>query len=238
VPPPPPVPEPFAPPAEVLNVEVPPATPPPPQNLPPAPGGEHDDTEVTLVQEPPGQALAPPAVAAPPPEVAYEPPAVEAPPAQPVAAPAPVIPTMTDPGWYLTSNGQVYGPYQADDIRGWLRSGQTAWDTQASRGGDDPWRALHTIAEFNPSPAYGVPLGAAPAAGNKDRTVAGILGILLGVVGAHHWYLGNYLLAVLYLLFGWTGIPSLLGIVEGIIYLTAPEDRFQRNYNRWFLSGA
>jgi TM2 domain-containing membrane protein YozV len=144
---------------------------------------------------------------------------------------------MVSDQWYTTSAGQVYGPYSAEDIRAWLRTGQMSWDTQASRGGDDPWRPLSAIAEFNPAPAYGAPVGAVAVPGKKDKTVAGILGILLGWAGAHHWYLGNYLQAALYLVFFWTGIPSVLGLVEGIIYLTAPEDRFQRNYNKWFLAG-
>ena len=42
---------------------------------------------------------------------------------------------------------------------------------------------------------------------------------------------------VAYLLLGRTGLPGLLGIVEGILYLTADEARFQRNYSNWFLSG-
>lgn len=68
----------------------------------------------------------------------------------------------------------------------------------------------------------------------KDKTVAGILAILLGCFGVHHFYLGNTGRGVLYLLLCWTGIPSVLGIVDGIMYLTKPEDVFQRCYLNWF----
>jgi TM2 domain-containing membrane protein YozV len=159
-------------------------------------------------------------------------------------------PVMASDEWYTSSGGQVYGPYPASDLRAWLQSGQMSWDTPASRGEGDPWRPLSAIAEFNPAPVYGVPVpGAVVVPGAKDKTIAGILAIVLGVLGAHHWYLGNYALAGIYLgitvLFGWTvifhgGVENLLvivSIVEGIIYLTASEDKFQRNYNRWFLNG-
>ena len=156
------------------------------------------------------------------------------------APPAPVLPPtppLESARWYTTVGGQVYGPYRAGDLRQFLQTGHLTWDTMVSRGEGDAWRPLHQVAEFNASPSYGPPLGSVGAPGSKERTVAGILALVLGSFGAHHWYLGNYLLAALYVVFLWTCIPALLGIVEGIIYLTAPEDRFQRNYKRWFLSG-
>lgn len=54
----------------------------------------------------------------------------------------------------------------------------------------------------------------------KSKATAGILAILLGGIGVHHFYLGNMIRGFLYLLFCWTGIPFILGIVEGLIYLT------------------
>jgi TM2 domain-containing membrane protein YozV len=200
-------------------------------------------TPVTPVQPAPA-VIAPPVVAEP---VAAVP--VEAPPAAvaPAAvAPAPVLATDQ---WYTSTGGQVYGPYSAEDIRGWLRSGQIAWDTQASRGEGDPWRPLSQIAEFNPAPVpaptYAAPVGApvATTPGAKDKTIAGILGILLGAFGGHHWYLGNYMWAGIYLgvtvitLGMLSFVPAIAGLVEGIMYLTAPDDKFQRNYKNWFLSG-
>jgi len=72
----------------------------------------------------------------------------------------------------------------------------------------------------------------------KDKTVAGILAILLGCFGVHHFYLGNTGRGVLYLLLCWTGVPSVMGIVDGIMYLTKPEDVFQRCYLNWFCGEA
>ncbi|GGN99562.1 MULTISPECIES: NINE protein [Haloarcula] len=63
-----------------------------------------------------------------------------------------------------------------------------------------------------------------------DRVTAGIFAILLGGLGIHHFYLGNVGLGVLYLCFSWTFIPALVGVIEGIIYLTKTDDEFQRQY--------
>jgi len=61
----------------------------------------------------------------------------------------------------------------------------------------------------------------------KNKTTAGILAILLGGLGIHKFYLGKGGLGVLYLIFCWTYIPGILGLIEGIVYLTQNERDFQ-----------
>lgn len=70
----------------------------------------------------------------------------------------------------------------------------------------------------------------------KDKTLAGILAILLGGLGIHHFYLGNLDKGVIYLLLCWTGIPPVLGLVDGIMYLVKTDAEFQANYRNWFCS--
>jgi TM2 domain-containing membrane protein YozV len=65
----------------------------------------------------------------------------------------------------------------------------------------------------------------------KDKTTAGVLGILLGGLGAHKFYLGDGGKGVLYLIFCWTYIPALIGIFEGIKYLSMDEKKFHRKYS-------
>ena len=65
---------------------------------------------------------------------------------------------------------------------------------------------------------------------NKSKIVAGIFGILLGFVGVHKYYLGRVGQGILYTLFFWTGIPALLGLIEGIVYLTMDDERFWEKY--------
>jgi TM2 domain-containing membrane protein YozV len=78
-------------------------------------------------------------------------------------------------------------------------------------------------------PECGARKGSAPS-GSKDRVTAGVLAILLGWVGAHRFYLGDVGLGLLYLCFFWTGIPALVGLIEGILYLTKTDAEFQRQY--------
>lgn len=61
----------------------------------------------------------------------------------------------------------------------------------------------------------------------KSKIVAGILGILLGGWGVHKFYMGNILAGVVYLVFCWTGIPSILGLIEGIMFLIDDDEKFQ-----------
>ncbi|MFC6787025.1 TM2 domain-containing protein [Halobaculum halobium] len=70
----------------------------------------------------------------------------------------------------------------------------------------------------------------ASGSGSKDKTSAALLAIFLGGLGAHHFYLGNTGRGIIYLVFSWTFIPLLVGLIEGIIYLTKSEDEFQRQY--------
>jgi TM2 domain-containing membrane protein YozV len=64
----------------------------------------------------------------------------------------------------------------------------------------------------------------------KSRVVAGILGILLGNFGAHKFYLGKIGMGILYLVFFWTGIPGIIGLIEGILYLVKSDEEFQAKY--------
>jgi TM2 domain-containing membrane protein YozV/predicted RNA-binding Zn-ribbon protein involved in translation (DUF1610 family) len=68
------------------------------------------------------------------------------------------------------------------------------------------------------------------APGQKNRTTAGILAIFLGGLGIHKFYLDEAGLGILYLLFCWTFIPALVGLVEGVVYLSMSDERFARKY--------
>jgi TM2 domain-containing membrane protein YozV len=70
----------------------------------------------------------------------------------------------------------------------------------------------------------------APAPNGKNKGVAALFGILLGAFGVHKFYLGQPGMGILYLLLFWTGIPSIVGLVEGIIYLTMSDQEFTYKY--------
>lgn len=53
----------------------------------------------------------------------------------------------------------------------------------------------------------------------KSNLLAGALAIVLGTFGAHWFYMGRPRRAVKYIIFCWTGIPTIMSIVEGIGFL-------------------
>jgi TM2 domain-containing membrane protein YozV len=65
----------------------------------------------------------------------------------------------------------------------------------------------------------------------KNKVVAGVLAILLGGLGIHKFYLGKLGQGILYLIFAWTAIPSIIGLIEGILYLVQSDEEFNRKYN-------
>ena len=81
-----------------------------------------------------------------------------------------------------------------------------------------------------------------PAPKTKDRTIAGILAILLGALGIHQFYLGNVGTAIIRIIMTITiiGAPvsGLIALVEGIIYLTKSDEDFHQIYvdgnKSWF----
>ena len=76
----------------------------------------------------------------------------------------------------------------------------------------------------------------------KSRVVAGVLGILLGTLGVHKFYLGyvgtGIVHVVLTVLIITAPISTIIGLIEGIRYLTKTDEDFQDTYvtNRkpWF----
>lgn len=75
---------------------------------------------------------------------------------------------------------------------------------------------------------------------NSQRIVAGILGILLGNLGVHKFVLGYVKEGFLQILISilTCGIGGLIGLIEGIIYLTKSDEQFiqeyQINKRPWF----
>ena len=76
-----------------------------------------------------------------------------------------------------------------------------------------------------PQPVYMTAIN--PAWPIKSKMAAGLLGIFLGGIGVHKFYMGKIGMGILYLLFCWTGIPAIVGFIEGIIYLCSNDENFQ-----------
>lgn len=57
-----------------------------------------------------------------------------------------------------------------------------------------------------------------------NKVIYCVLAFVLGGLGAHKFYSGRIGIGFIYLIFCWTYIPSLIGLVEGIIGLTKTSD--------------
>jgi TM2 domain-containing membrane protein YozV len=70
------------------------------------------------------------------------------------------------------------------------------------------------------------------AMGADKKIVAGICGILVGVFGVHKFVLGYTTEGIIQLVLGviTCGAASIIGIIEGIIYLTKSDEEFVRTY--------
>ncbi|NJK73972.1 MAG: NINE protein [Richelia sp. CSU_2_1] len=71
----------------------------------------------------------------------------------------------------------------------------------------------------------------------KDKTVAVVLAFFVGGFGVHKFYLGNNLAGVLYLLFSWTLIPSLIAFFDFLGLLFMSEQAFNVQFNGGMLPG-
>jgi TM2 domain-containing membrane protein YozV len=64
----------------------------------------------------------------------------------------------------------------------------------------------------------------------KSRIAAALLAIFLGTFGIHKFYLGKVFQGLLYVLFSWTFIPTVVGWIEGASYLLMSDYQFGRKY--------
>ena len=90
---------------------------------------------------------------------------------------------------------------------------------------------LHETAPY--CPHCGAPQQNAAARADttpKSRGMAVFLAFILGGVGAHKFYLGSAGLGILYIIFCWTFIPAIIGLIEGIVYLCTSDQEFSRRY--------
>ena len=80
---------------------------------------------------------------------------------------------------------------------------------------------------------------AATSRNPKEKIVAGIFALVLGGLGIHKFYLGYTTAGIIHLIVFFIGmLPlfmgtlaiSIIGIIEGIIYLTKSDEEFQQTY--------
>ncbi|PHS67506.1 MAG: hypothetical protein COB12_03530 [Flavobacterium sp.] len=72
----------------------------------------------------------------------------------------------------------------------------------------------------------------ATAGGENKKLIAGLLGILIGGLGIHKFILGYTKEGIIQIVitFITCGVGSLVGLIEGIIYLTKSDEEFYNTY--------
>ena len=115
----------------------------------------------------------------------------------------------------------------------------------AATGAPVPPPPYSTVPPQQP-PQYGAtPI---PTPGSKSKVAAGLFGILLGSLGIHKFYLGYTKEGVIWLLISILGglftfgiatiVMEVIGLIEGIIYLTKSDEEFYNTYvlnkKAWF----
>lgn len=107
------------------------------------------------------------------------------------------------------------------------------------RASEAPTRGMRVDFEPRDLVATGVfrEVSHAPAASqNGNKLAAGLCAIFLGALGIHKFILGFTTPAIIMLLVsvltcGWGAIPlGIIGLIEGIIYLTKTDEEFHRIY--------
>lgn len=85
-------------------------------------------------------------------------------------------------------------------------------------------------------PSCGAPQQQVAPKSIKNQTVAVLLAAFLGGLGIHRFYLGKPVSGILYLLFSWTGLPSVFAVFE-VYYMTfMRQEAWARKYNLGLLS--
>ena len=140
--------------------------------------------------------------------------------APPVSAPPPFPPSCRAPSYAAPLPQPTQTPHiQCLNCRQWVpqRAGQCL-----------TCGALMPSSNFSaaPAPFQNSYYPLTPYRPRKDKIAAGLFGILLGTFGGQHFYLGNTGAGILSVLFCWTYIPTLIGLIQGILFLCMDDEEF------------
>jgi len=142
---------------------------------------------------------------------------------------------MTEDQWWYVVAGRQAGPVTWSDLQQRAREGLLQPADPVWRPGLGNWTpAINLPGLFAAETVRTVPPPVAASSiatpSGKTRVSAALFAILLGSFGAHKFYMGDTALGIVYLLFFWTCIPGLIGIIEGIVYLTKSDQEFAAQY--------
>jgi len=134
--------------------------------------------------------------------------------------------------WYYVVDGRQAGPVGEQQLREMLTAGQIPLTALVWREGMPNWVPAGSVPGMIP----GAPPLPPAAQDSGNRIAAGVCGILLGSLGVHKFILGLttpglVMLLVTLLTCGFGAIVMhVIGLVEGIIYLTKSDAEFHQRY--------
>ena len=162
----------------------------------------------------------------------------------------------------IGADGQQYGPATIEQLRAWTAENRVRADTLVQAEGSQEWKPLKSFPELagevKPPLAGPPPQISAFSARASNKIAAGVCGILLGSLGIHKFILGYNSTGVIMLTItlgsfvlgfitcgiliplAWLASVAMhvIGLIEGIIYLTKTDEEFVRVYvdgrREWF----
>jgi len=149
----------------------------------------------------------------------------------------------------IGADGREYGPVSLEQLLEWRRQGRVQPQTQVRPEAGGDWQPLATFPELNPPGSTTLPpysAGAPPTLADRasKKIAAGVCGIVIGYLGVHKFILGytgpGLIMLLVSLLSCGLAAPvfAIIGLIEGILYLTKSDEEFVRTYvdNRkeWF----
>ena len=145
-------------------------------------------------------------------------------------------------------DGQQYGPVTMEQLRRWIQENRVNAQTLAQAEGTADWKPMIAFAEFGADlkapPRFGAPPATISDPRASSKIPAGVFGILLGSLGIHKFILGYTGAGLIMLLvsvltcFILSPVMHIIGLIEGIIYLTKSDQDFVKTYvdgrREWF----
>ncbi len=128
----------------------------------------------------------------------------------------------------IGGDGKEYGPISYDQVQNWIREGRANAQTMIHTDTNSKWMPLGQCPKFasmvggSPmaNPNINQPMAHHPNA--KSKIAAGVLGLLIGSLGIHRFYLGytGIGIAQIIVTFATCGAGALWGFIEGVMILT------------------
>jgi len=115
------------------------------------------------------------------------------------------------------------------------RSERTEWQSiasQCTQCSQELTPGLISCPQCHAAQGFEAFAGVDPNIQIKNQKLAIWFGFLFGILGVHKFYLGQYGMGSLYLIFSWTLVPMIIGWVDAIRTMKMSSLNFEQRYYR------